>query len=425
MLVLLHIEKEQSAWVEANRTEPPVSSIEWCTNGRGDSSDNVVVMYDPERLVKELLPQFAFAPTTPSSFERKLARWGFRQVSSRYRGQQTYGSRPHTSLMYQCDHFRKGDFARLRRMQSNTAEKRRCQEAASIAAAISCSGRPADTSTRKRSPTTQSEGATEAKRSRARLDATNKWMAAQQVSRQVHASARSPSIRPSVTIPSRSPPFLGLQEPVSESASLARSWINPTMQLRAPASAQSWLNTSQTFQEPVPALRSALNELFGAERNEVQAINYFPMLQYSVFGTSSSTNEPQTNSPLLLETVRNSFSAQLSLDDTSQLLAVLLRRQGSANPFWGVAGPGVIEPPGITNPTRLRQASRLFPATGSEFYPSSRYSLQRVLQQLGCMTTPDWSVLSTTSQQEVAQSMSPDLIIQALIHLLRGAQHQY
>jgi hypothetical protein len=138
MLVLIHINKEQTAWIEANSSqagaEPPVPPIEWCTRSSGGGSDHVVVLYDLKRLVKELLPQFAIAPTTVPSFVRKLCRWGFRQVSAVYGCvRKNFSNRPHTSHMYESEHFRCGNFALLSRMNSNTAEKRRYE--ASLAAA--------------------------------------------------------------------------------------------------------------------------------------------------------------------------------------------------------------------------------------------------------------------------------------------------
>jgi HSF-type DNA-binding len=134
MLVLLHIDKEQIAWIEANgvggsRAGPPVPPIEWCTRGTGGESDHVVVLYNVERLVKELLPQFGFPTITTYSFIRKLCRWGFHQVSAAYRGiPKTHANRPVTPQMYECQHFRRGNFALLNRMASDTAAKRRHQE---------------------------------------------------------------------------------------------------------------------------------------------------------------------------------------------------------------------------------------------------------------------------------------------------------
>jgi hypothetical protein len=138
MLVLIHVNKEQTTWIEANSAqagaEPPVPPIEWCTRSSGGGSDHVVVLYDLERLVKELLPHFAIAPTSVPSFVCKLCRWGFRQVSAVYGCvRKNFSNRPHTSHMYKSEHFRCGNFALLTRMNSDTAEKRRYE--ASIAAA--------------------------------------------------------------------------------------------------------------------------------------------------------------------------------------------------------------------------------------------------------------------------------------------------
>jgi hypothetical protein len=130
MLVLLHIDKEQIKLIQEScaGVDPPVPPIEWCTRGSGGPSDNVVVLYDLERLVKDLLPQFGFPPITESSFVRKLCRWGFQQVSSAYGGvQKDHSNRPNTSQLYECKHFRRGNFAFLSRMRSDTAEKRRYQ----------------------------------------------------------------------------------------------------------------------------------------------------------------------------------------------------------------------------------------------------------------------------------------------------------
>jgi HSF-type DNA-binding len=159
MLVLLHVDKEQTAWIEANASregaEPPVPPIEWCTRNRGGRSDHVVAVYDLDRLVNELLPRFAFAPTSVRSFARKMCRWGFRQVSAVYRCvQKNFRNRPHTPTMFECLHFRRGDFALLSRMRSDTAEKRRHRD--SLAAANSELGavvnieQPRVTSTRTR-----------------------------------------------------------------------------------------------------------------------------------------------------------------------------------------------------------------------------------------------------------------------------------
>jgi HSF-type DNA-binding len=134
MLVLLHIDKEQISWIEANgvggsRADPPVPPIEWCTRGTGGESDHVVVLYNVKRLVKELLPQFGFPTITTSSFIRKLCRWGFHQVSAAYGGvPKAHANRPITSQLYECQHFRRGNFALLNRMSSDTAAKRRHQE---------------------------------------------------------------------------------------------------------------------------------------------------------------------------------------------------------------------------------------------------------------------------------------------------------
>jgi HSF-type DNA-binding len=134
MIVLLQIEKEHNAWIESNESrgdaEPPLPAIEWCTKGTGGGSDHVVVIYDLDRLVKEVLPRFGFDETSVPSFVRKLCRWGFRQVSTVYGGvQKNYSNRPYTSHMYESEHFRSGgNLALLSRMRSDTAEKRRYQE---------------------------------------------------------------------------------------------------------------------------------------------------------------------------------------------------------------------------------------------------------------------------------------------------------
>jgi HSF-type DNA-binding len=129
MLILSHVEKERRSWLEAHPfsdDEPPVPSIEWCTNKSGGGSDHVVVLYNLERLVKELLPLFGFAPISEASFVRKLCRWGFHQVSTTYRAvQKHHSNRPLTSQMYECQHFRAGNYALLSHMWSDTAEKRR------------------------------------------------------------------------------------------------------------------------------------------------------------------------------------------------------------------------------------------------------------------------------------------------------------
>jgi HSF-type DNA-binding len=139
MLVLLQIEKELKSSVEFNASlgiaEPPVLPMEWCTRASGGESDHVIVIYDLDRLVKEILPRFAFAPITPASFVRKLSRWGFRQVSTEYGSvRKTYSNRPQTSRMFECVHFRRGNFALISRMRSDTAEKRRYEESLAAAA---------------------------------------------------------------------------------------------------------------------------------------------------------------------------------------------------------------------------------------------------------------------------------------------------
>jgi hypothetical protein len=82
MLLMLHTDKEQDLWEKNNpnsTTGSPVRPIEWCSRNTGNDSDHVVVIYDPERLVKVVLPQFALASITVPSFIRKMCRWGFRQ----------------------------------------------------------------------------------------------------------------------------------------------------------------------------------------------------------------------------------------------------------------------------------------------------------------------------------------------------------
>jgi hypothetical protein len=82
-----------------------------------------------EWLVKELLPQFGFPTITSSSFIRKICRWRFHQVSAVYTGvPKTHTNRPLTPQMYQCQHFRRGNFVLLNQMSSDTAAKRQHQE---------------------------------------------------------------------------------------------------------------------------------------------------------------------------------------------------------------------------------------------------------------------------------------------------------
>jgi HSF-type DNA-binding len=171
--------KEQTTWIESKEprvgTEPPVPPIEWCTRGSFGGSDNVVVIYDVDQLVKELLPRFAFAQTTPSSFVRKLCRWGFRQVSATYGGvKKNYSNRPHSSHMYECIHFKSGNFGLLNRMTSNTAEKRRYEEslaASSSDQAVNINGGTAAVeSAANFKPKSRSKVSPEQKRSRAQLE---------------------------------------------------------------------------------------------------------------------------------------------------------------------------------------------------------------------------------------------------------------
>jgi HSF-type DNA-binding len=122
MLLMLHVDKVHSRDGSRLITENSNPPIDWCTRDTGESSDHVIVILDCERLVKGLLPAFQFPPTSLASFVRKLFRWGFRQVSETYEvANKSQPDRLHTSYMYECPYFRKGNFPLLRQMTSHTA----------------------------------------------------------------------------------------------------------------------------------------------------------------------------------------------------------------------------------------------------------------------------------------------------------------
>jgi hypothetical protein len=198
MLVLLHVDKEQTAWIEANASregaEPPVPPIEWCTRNRGGRSDHVVAVYDLDRLVNELLPRFAFAPTSDRSFARKMCRWGFRQVSAMYRGvQKNFRNRPHTPTMFECIHFRRGDFALLSRMRSDTAEKRRHRD--SLAAANSELGAVVNIEQPHAASTRTRQARRRSKRNRSDLEGDSQRLELPKESEHVQDGTASPSDR--------------------------------------------------------------------------------------------------------------------------------------------------------------------------------------------------------------------------------------
>jgi HSF-type DNA-binding len=131
MLLMLHVDKVHSRDGSRSRTENSNPPIDWCTRETGESSDHVIVILDCERLVKKLLPAFQFPPTSLASFVRKLFRWGFRQVSETYEvANKSQPDRLHTSSMYECPYFQKGNFALLRHMSSHTAAGARRKVAA-------------------------------------------------------------------------------------------------------------------------------------------------------------------------------------------------------------------------------------------------------------------------------------------------------
>jgi HSF-type DNA-binding len=111
MLLMMHVEKDfaQKSAEQSELAEPLIPPVEWCTRDTGDESDHVIVIYDCDRFVKDLLPMFEFPSTSPASFVRKMFRWGFRQVSEMYEvANQRQSNRPRSTYMYQCEHFRKG-----------------------------------------------------------------------------------------------------------------------------------------------------------------------------------------------------------------------------------------------------------------------------------------------------------------------------
>jgi HSF-type DNA-binding len=122
MLLMLHVDKVHTHDGSRLITENSNPPIDWCTRDTGESSDHVIVILDCARLVKGLLPAFHFPPTSLASFIRKLFRWGFRQVSETYEvANKSQCDRLHTSYMYECPYFRKGNFPLLRQMKSHTA----------------------------------------------------------------------------------------------------------------------------------------------------------------------------------------------------------------------------------------------------------------------------------------------------------------
>jgi HSF-type DNA-binding len=123
MLLMMHIDKlhELMSIGKGPGLPPP---IDWCTRNSGEDSDNVIVITDGDRLVKETLPTFGFQVISAKSFARKLFRWGFRQVSEFYACKMA-SLESRSALKFESEHFRKGDFERLSNMRSMTAPNTR------------------------------------------------------------------------------------------------------------------------------------------------------------------------------------------------------------------------------------------------------------------------------------------------------------
>jgi HSF-type DNA-binding len=127
MLLMLHVEKESFPLHGQTIPKENWSPIaDWCTRDTGEDSDHVIVIYDSNRFVKILLPLFQFPVTTLASFVRKLFRWGFRQVSERYEiANKKQFNKPRSTYMFECEHFRKGDFPLLHLMKSKVPSGKR------------------------------------------------------------------------------------------------------------------------------------------------------------------------------------------------------------------------------------------------------------------------------------------------------------
>jgi hypothetical protein len=302
MLVLIHINKEQSTWIKANSSqagaEPPVPPIEWCTRNSGGGSDHVVVLYDLERLVKELLPQFAIAPTSVPSFVRKLCRWGFRQVSAVYGCvRKNYSNRPNTSHMYECMHFRAGNFALLTRMNSNTAAKRRYEE--TLAAAGEGLGASTDDepsrvesraspvqSSNDRNLTRRLNGPTERKRRRSDADShrpgpSAEFSGAQHGAARSHGAIVHPPAAPdvaSLTLVHQMNQYPLAPTPVSASRLLMGTGLGAAASLGVGAAdfAQGSLYGSLQQQEQLSARHAVGNHVYIAEQGR-GVPNYQPL----------------------------------------------------------------------------------------------------------------------------------------------------
>jgi HSF-type DNA-binding len=127
MLLMLHVEKESFPLNGQTIPKEDWSLVaDWCTRDTGEDSDHVIVIYDSDRFVKILLPLFQFPVTTLASFVRKLFRWGFRQVSERYEiANKKQFNKPRSTYMFECEHFRKGDFPLLHMMKSKVPSGKR------------------------------------------------------------------------------------------------------------------------------------------------------------------------------------------------------------------------------------------------------------------------------------------------------------
>jgi hypothetical protein len=118
---------------------------------------------------------------------------GVHQVSAVYEGvPKTHANRPTTSQMYECQHFRRGNFEQLNMMQSDTAEKRRHQESlVAVSNSDSSNGGIAQESNHQGRPRV----ATRPKRGSAEMEATiNPRREAPQPSRRQNTSAYPPNV---------------------------------------------------------------------------------------------------------------------------------------------------------------------------------------------------------------------------------------
>jgi HSF-type DNA-binding len=103
----MHIEKSGAIIPDLGEVPP----ILWGKRSSGDGYEGIIVFHDPERFAAEVLPMFAFPPSSFKSFVRKMYRWGFQRA-------QPTGSDSSARWAFFCDKFRRGEFARLTQMSS-------------------------------------------------------------------------------------------------------------------------------------------------------------------------------------------------------------------------------------------------------------------------------------------------------------------